>query len=448
MDVQNQILLYLVDDAAQKLRKKRNASQLVREFQTLRECVQRNEPADIGAWHGVFQHCHVLYGQLGGTLTADHWQSPAFDASYANEVGDEQGKILANINDYKRDQHPVGIAYEKAYVREYIPRLFGAPTAFATTSGMAALTVAALVVRQRLPDTYRIAVGRHSYFENQELLHMMFPDDRITIFDEASPAALADIAPHAIFFDLLANDPSMTVADVSRIYAFAGKLRHHVDMVIDTTCVSMEHFRMPAHAYLARNVSLMAYESLNKFHQFGLDRTTGGILWAHGIPADTIYRVRDHAGVNISEAAAATMPSPNKKVHAGYLQRLATNAAEIARAISSLPHVRASYPGLASHAGFRTAKRIGYTGAFVAIEFPGASYRTYRAVMQSVVREAKKSHVPLLAGSTFGTPVTRVYTWSPRSPFENIFLRISPGLESPEEMVRVIDVLTRVLASV
>ena len=416
MDVQNQILLYLIDDALVKLRKKRSASHLMKDFELLRESVQRNHSNDIEKWHGLFQQCHELYGELGGVLTADHWQSPAFDEVGVNEVGDEQGKIIANVNDYKRDQHPTGITYEKAYANEYVVRSFIAtPTAYATTSGMAALLVASLIVRHRLPDQYRIAVGAHSYFENQELLHMMFPPSALIPFDEQNPEGLKTIRPNAIFLDTLANDPDMTAAHMPEIFSIARNLGHHVDVVVDATCTSAANVQVPK---ILGSISVMVFESLNKFHQFGLDRTTGGILWAVGILNDTIYRTRDHAGVNISEMAAAIMPTPNRKMHALYLGRLQKNAKRIEETLKHVPTIRVTYSG----------------GPFVSVEFPARTWKLYQKAIHSMLIDAKKKHVPIVAGSTFGTPITRIYTWSPRSPFEKSFLRIAPGLESPEQM--------------
>lgn len=444
MDVQNQILSYLIDDAIKKLRQKHRSTDA---FMSLKNALRQQEQKTTIEWHELFRQCHELYGLLGGILTADHWQSPSFDGSKISEVGDEQGKIIENLNDYKRDQHPVGLVYEQAYAMAFLQHSFvTTPTAFATTSGMAALTVAALVVRQRLPKQYRIAVGEHSYFENHELLRMIFPEDCIVPFDEQSPETLRKIQPHAIFFDLIANDPSMTVADISGIFSVAGLVGRHVDVVVDTTCASMAHFRIPIRMRLTGNVSILGFESLNKYHQFGLDRVTGGILWAYGVLDDTLYRVRDHAGVIIPEIAAAALPMPHRALHEKYLRRLEQNALCVARLLDLLQNIRVRYPGLSTHPGFRLAKRIGYSGSFVSIEFPGRSWQTYQKALQSILKEAKKRHVPMIAGSTFGTPVTRIYTWSPRSKFEKSFLRISPGLESSEEIAGVCDVLIHALA--
>jgi cystathionine beta-lyase/cystathionine gamma-synthase len=394
----------------------------------------------------LFATCHTLYGELGGVLTADHWQSPSFDGSEVEEAGDEQGNIVANVNDYKRDQHPVGLSYEMSFVNAYLQRSFRAsPTVYATSSGMAALTVSALIVRERLPDDYRIAVGEHSYFQNHELLHMMYPKERLHTFDEAHPEVLGKIKPHAIFVDLLANDPSMIVADLPGIYAASQRFGHHVDIVVDATCASLFHLRIP---FRLSNVSVIGFDSLNKFHQFGLDRVTGGIVWVSGILSETVYRVRDHSGLILSEASAATLPTPNAALLTLYMKRHERNALMVAKAISAIPSVHVHYAGLPSHPSHVYAKTIGFYGSFVAIELPGKTWKAYKRLKDLIVNEAKRQHVPLIAGSTFGTPVTRVYTWATQSTFSRQFLRISPGLENAQEMQQVCDIISTVLHSV
>ena len=450
----NSILSYLIDDAVRMLRSKeavmsKNSTLAdsipykIEAFTDLKNELKKNPCMSISQWHILFQTCHELYSFLGAIRTADHWQSPSFAGINVDEVGDEQRHIIANLNDYKRDQHPLGVTWEQAYANAYLTRSFvSTPKAFATTSGMAALTVAALVIRTRLPESYRIAIGVHSYFENKELLHMMFPGATIKEFEEDDPETLKAIQPNAIFFDILANDPTMTVAHVSGIFGVAGRMNHHVDVVVDTTCASAIHFRMPK---IMRNFSVIGFESLNKYHQFGLDRTTAGVCWAVGISEDTLYRVRDHAGVNIPEIAAASLPTPNRAMHAVYLRQLEMNALSIAQTLVRIPGIKVSYPGLVSHPGHALAKKAGHFGSFVAVEFLNKSWQQYRKAMQKILIEAKKGGVPIVAGSTFGTPVTRIYSWTPRSAYEKPFLRISAGLEAPSEITWVGEVLGRAL---
>lgn len=422
--IRNRILAYLIDDALKKLDHKQA---LYDAFLSLKKRRQANPPSTMSEWHSLYTQCHNLYGQLGGVLTSRRFQAPSFWESVIEEAGDEKGSITPNLNDYKRDYHRVGFRYERAY-----QHAFRAPHALATVSGMAALTVAALYVRQRDTEHFRIAVGEHSYFENKELLTMMFPQNRIVYFDEDKPEKLLEIRPEAIFVDSLANDPIMTRADVRGIIRAAGALRHHVDIIIDTTCASVARCKIPVYSRFFRNVSILCFESLNKFHQFGLDRVTGGIIWSPNVDWSKLYTIRDHAGVNIPEASAAAIPTPNRTLHQIYLSRLEENACLIAQSLSKIPSLTITWN----------------QGAFVSVSKKGASWQDYWKCMKRVMRVAKKHHVPIIAGSSFGMPVTRVYTWSPRSVYERPYFRLSPGLETRKEIASIIEIIINAVTGI
>lgn len=461
--VQEKILSYLISDASSKVtnklvsltRTESNQHDLFLSIETflenldaLKREIRDTQGWTVLRWHELFLRFRTLYSTMGALCTADHWQSPAFDMYGVDEAGDEKEKIIANFNDYKRDQHSVGALWEKTYAREYLTRSFvKTPTAFVTTSGMAALTAACLVVRKRLPLSYRIAVGEHSYFENKELFHMMFPKESIVFFDERHPEALRELRPHAVFVDVLANDPSVAVADMPKLWKALSAIKQHVDVVFDVTCISAVHWKMPVSVIHNARISVICFESLNKFHQYGMDRVTGGVMWSYGILDDALYTARDHAGVMMQESAVAQLPKPNKKVHRLYLARLQNNAMHIARTLASVHGgFTVHYPGLPKDAGYQAAKYGGYAGAFVSLEFTNKNRSMYKKTAAAILREATNRRVPVVAGTSFGLPVTRIYTWSPRSDFERPFLRIAPGLESSEQMKKVSDVLVYALA--
>lgn len=457
-DVRVGLLTYLTNDALSKLKTKKQilradsplkeeTEDVIRKFTELRKKIPAGQ-VSMETWHDVFRECHALYALLGGVLTGDHWQSPAHMASIIDEVGDEQGKITANFNDYKRDQHPVGLRWERAFAREYLTRSFTTvPTAFATSSGMAALTLTITFVAKHIPRTARIAVGMHSYFQNKELLTALFAPEQIVFFNESKPDGSIPADVHAIFFDTLANDPTMTVADTAKIFSIAKGLTHRVYVVADVTCTSSVKFRLPMLG-IGKNVSLLVWESLVKFHQFGLDRTHGGVVWAVNVSEFDLYYLRAHSGTIVSEWSAAVLPSPNARLFATYIERLERNAYAVAAELhSKLAADRFSvyYPGLSEHDGYAAAKKQGYAGAFVCITPLKKQLKNIQAPVKKIVKEAAVKRIALVGGSSFGLPVTRVYAVATNTKFVKPFLRIAPGLESPEELSSIIDVCVRVL---
>lgn len=449
--VQYGVLIYLIDDALGKLKRKQHslaenglgttdADRLLVALSTIRQEVRFLKDWDISAFHALFLRLRNVYAAVGAVLTADHWQSPSCAASVVHQSGDEKRQIKANFNDYKRDQHAIGTAWEAAYADAYLKRGFRkAPVAFATSSGMAALTVSALLVRQRLPPKSRIAIGERSYFENKELLEMMFGNDAVRYFDEREPEELLTYMPHAVFVDSVANDPSANALDLT---VLAGVLRNTgkpADMVVDFSCSAVSGYTIPR---LLAGAMFVGFESLNKFHQFGMDRTTGGVVWASGISWDTVYKTRDHAGVNIAEYSASVLPMPDTSVLSLYLSRIRENADIVASGLSEMLSQRfaVSYPS-----GKRNKNN---QGPFVSVSESSGDRKVYGKLVREVLRYADRSGIPLVAGTSFGMPVTRIYTWSPRSRFEKPFFRISPGLETESEIRNVLQSLTEAFRSV
>jgi len=431
--IQQDILLYLIHDAQKKLSKKRRPSvseSLGVAFADLEHHVRRGTIMSTHSFHTFYIRCHELYGLLGGAITEDHWQSPSYASSVETEAGDESRSIIANVNDYKRDVHPIGIVLEQSYAAAYPKRqLLLPPLCLATVSGMAALSVALVYAASKRQQPVRIAVGEHSYFENKELVRMLFGSGSIVWFDERNPEVLLRERPDIILFDAVSNDPALTVADVSAMYGTAARMDGVPYVVVDASAAMVSE--LPLHPLVGLRFRLMVFESLNKYHQFGLDRVTGGILTLYGIPHDDVYTVRDHLGVNMPEQSAASIPTPSKSLMKRYMNRLRINTRIVTERLQGLRGVSVNMP----------VQHGNPMGTFVSVQIPSKSSATYRKIIRASIRYAQERTVPLLAGTTFGTPITRIYTWSTRSEFERPYLRISPGLETQEAIDQVADVI-------
>lgn len=436
-----ELLLYLIHDARKKLARKKNSTQYTNTadsfFAAMEQSIIRETQWSFPRVHEWYVRCHEAYGLLGGALTADHWQSPSFAESGVSEAGDEERVIKANVNDYKRDMHTFGRTLENNYATQFAKKqLFGAPVTLAASSGMAAITMALIAAKIQKGQDVTIAVGEHCYFENKELVHMLFKKERIMMFDERNPLILRTRAPGVLLIDAVANDPALTVPNIRAMYKELSTMPHPPMLVIDTSVCGIADVPIPGP--LTQPRSLMLVESLNKYHQFGLDRVTGGIITAYGIRYDDLYTIRDHAGLNISEQSAATIPTPDASLLKRYIHRLRQNAQLYKEALKKIDGI-----------SVKTADQNGKTiGSIVSVELGDKKSSTYRKIIQRAMSLARKNAVPLLAGTTFGTPVTRLYTWSTRSEFERPFLRISSGLEDTDAATRVATVLGEAIRSV
>ena len=112
------------------------------------------------------------------------------------------------------------------------------------------------------------------------------------------------------------------------------------------------------------------------------------------------------------------LPTPNRRLLLKRLKRLERNATKLATEIKG---VRVVYP------------TSGYRGGFLVIRLPKP-----KAAMKRILAAAKEQKVPLVAGSSFGLNITRIYVVAMKSAYSQPFLRLSAGTESWWEIERLL----------
>lgn len=370
---------------------------------------------------------------LGALITSTDWQSPSFAHAFHSQAGRETGKIYATINDYKRDQHWDAHRYEEKFRKEYIDALIKIPIHVdATSSGMAAFTTILIFLLCERKITGKIICGQSIYFENKSLLAHIFPDTLITV-DESDTRAVIDAIdthhPSAVILDSLTNSPQIQTPDCP------GILRHLIRhatgetyFIVDNTGLSF-NLQLISHMFAKRTpVRLILFESLNKYHQFGFDRVTGGIIISYGKNTEKIFDWRVHAGTNIPDAAAAALPTPNRKLLARRFARHTRNATFLATAMKQWitdhpdsPFLDISYPGVGSY--------------FTIIFTPAsATIPNFRRFVSLSLTVAKKYKVNLVSGTSFGLNDSRIYLTAIRSKPNTPFIRIAAGTEHMHAM--------------
>lgn len=375
---------------------------------------------------------HAIIALVGSFVTSSHWQSPAIDQSQVDQRGVIPGKILAHYNDYTRDQHLLGEAFEKRYRRQYVPVPFTIPVfTYATASGMAALTTAALFVMGETPNESPILMGTSSYFETKQLLLSMF-GKRIIPVDVTDTDAIREAVithrPSAIFVDTIGNEPMMRVANLpALITAMSMSPTEKTYVVADISASSMMHPLMHG-ARLPKGLMLIGVESQNKFLQLGFDRVTAGIVWGTGFPAMKLYDYRDHAGTIGADATIAALPTPNKTVAYRYISRLGRNANQLATLL------RANTKLIRKGISVRYPEGDSFGGAYLMLSWKQRPFRTFDGYIRTVMALAKKRNIAIVHGTSFGFHTTRLYTVAMHTLYEKPFLRIAPGTETEAQM--------------
>ncbi len=485
-------ILYLVSDAIQKIhifktKLKRFTSHLFPEtvnrlesesdiligmYTSINESIRqqmyrvKTEPT-VTTLHSAYEHIETAREQirthqlqLGALLTCTEWQSPSYAHTLKSQAGIAEGTIEATINDYKRDRHNEEIAYEKAFKRQYIDGLITFPVnVYATTSGMAAFStiLSYLVCEGKLKGT--VLIGSSIYFECKILLTQL-PNIELIEVDESDADTVLKLIdkhqPSVVVFDSIANMPSVAVVNLDRIVShLVTHSKKRTILVVDNTCRSIYFQPIPHILGKFGNVSLIVFESLNKYHQFGMDRVTGGIIWCYGGDTGKISNYRVHTGTNIPDIAAATLPTPNRKLLTKKLQRHGRNATYMAQAIhawiASHPTQAITtivYPQLPNHPSYSFTKTFSFSGSFITLKF-SEKYSTipsYKRFIRFVLTKAAKRNISLIAGTSFGLHTTRIYLTAIRSEPTTPFVRISVGTEHFSAMQSIVEILIQAIS--
>lgn len=401
-----------------------------------------------------------LQGITASVLASTDWQSPSYLHAVQSQAGRQTGKIKGTVNDYKRDQHLDAEAYENTFLREYVdvPLRFS-PNICACSSGMAAFTTIldALILGGKI--TGPVLMGASCYFENKGLLEKAFRGNIHTV-DEFDTNGIIEAAkrfqPSAIFLDTICNTDTLAMPDLATLIpALAKGVKKETYLVLDNSGLAVSCQPFPHLPALSHKLRLVVFESLNKYHQFGMDRITGGMVWADAMAQISLFGYRMHLGTNMPDASVLSMPEPNRELLAKRLQRFERNAMWLAtrldEVIKQSPHSLFShvvYPGLSSYDGYSwTSARSFHGGSMVLAPKPGRDRPSLSTrFIERVIALSREQGVDLVAGTSFGLNTTRLYlTALHATKITRPFLRISVGTETRMEMEAIADVITDVL---
>jgi len=370
------------------------------------------------------------YLERAANIVKDDWQSPSYLTSLTSQAGRREGRIIGNISDYTRDQHDLSLAYEKKYAKEYLPRIGILPIEpYVTSSGMAALTTILVMFHRAIGVDVTVLAGKHSYFQNLEILTKSFA--KVILFDENDESEWKELIerekPKVVFVDSLCNESSLTKPPVTQIAEQMSKvLKTQSYLVVDNSMMATKFEFKSALKYRSSRLGIIGFESLNKYHQFGLDRVTGGIVWGNSIRLSVMLnQARRHAGTIMPDISALMLPTPNIKIMRLYLDRIWENREILQKIIGE--------------------RCIGQA-AQVVIKFENKiSYEKIQKIIKKIIARAKKEKVQIVAGTSFGMPNTRIYLTARQSEFTEMFLRVSVGTEEIDQIEKIADIIKQVV---
>lgn len=399
----------------------------------------------------------MQYGILASLITVFDWQSPSYMHALKSLAGKETGAIVATFNDYKRDLHRDGLLYENAFTKEYIAKFLFAKKALLTSSGMSAFTTIITYLQMEHAIRKPIVIGKSIYFENKEIIKKLFPNDIIEVDESDTKSIIALVAkkqPSVIILDSLSNTIDVVVPNLPTLIEEINHVaKHNITMIVDNTCLGVS-IPMLQLFDKKKNITPIIFESMNKYHQFGMDRVTGGIIYTK-TQLRQLFLAREHLGTNIPDASVYALPWPNKKMLVRRLTRFNRNTKILAAHLAGLNkynHIIESivHPSMSTHPCFNWTEKMVFTGCFFVIKFR-KQYRkvaTYQRFAEHVITEAKRKNINITAGTSFGLNGTRVYVTALSDEYGVPFFRVALGTETMMELEILKEVFTHALEKI
>lgn len=405
----------------------------------------------------IYDLLRTQQGIFASVIVSLDFQSPSFLHSKYSQAGAQTGKIIGNINDYKRDVHLDAKWYEDAYKKEFIDARFKFNIyTYLANSGMAAFTtILNFLLGEKKIQGY-VLVGKSSYFQYKYLLQNILGSSFIEVDENNTyeiTSAIDRYKPSAIFLDSLCNSPDVAVCDIPEIIAHLIKhAKNHIYLIIDTTCTSLGFHPWNLVFGKSRKVHLITFESLNKYHQFGMDRVTAGIINVLGMELGKIYYYREDCGTIISDASVYALPIPNRKMLQRRLSRLERNALLLTSFFKdynlvSRPCIKnITFPRLENHPSFALS-HLSFWGSFFTLQFHQKyqNIRFYKKFVRLVIEEAKRNHADIVSGTSFGLNSTRIYHVISHVRAISPFIRISAGTQDRASIEKIKKVFEKVL---
>jgi cystathionine beta-lyase/cystathionine gamma-synthase len=371
---------------------------------------------------------------LAGALVATSWQSPSIRDAHCSQAGPAEGRVTAHRDDYARDRHAAGIAYERALAATRSP----GDAALLTSCGMSAVVVALAHLERAGALREGVLLGASTYHETRDLVRRAAPHAACVAEhpDATFVAAIERGRPACVVLDAVATEHGAAIPDVPGIARALARARPGAWLVVDTTGAPLAMTPLALPEAREGRLRVLAIESLTKHAQLGLDRVTAGAIYASQGEAASLDEVREHLGANLADASVHALPTPHRAVLARRLARHARNAAALAQRLAEAASADAAlaHPALAEHPGHG---RMPATWLTLRLGTPAHA----AGFLDAALAHARARGVALVEGASFGLDTTRIYAPSPGEGEASGFVRISAGIEHSEALERVVGVL-------
>ena len=369
---------------------------------------------------------------IAAVIDGERWLAGTLQAGRSAAV---HRSVVPHSSDYKRDRHHDAVAFEREYLRRHLPDPPCAAHAFMTACSMATVTTVLSGVREEGGLTGGLVVGHGVYHETKELLsapaavpwprstrRATWPSARLSTSTRRAPCSCdwvgserdAGAGPRP-------RDPAPR-CDGARRLAGGGQQWRLAASSTAGAC-----------AAAPREVcASSSSESLTKYAQLGLDRTTAGIITAAGDGVERLSEHRERLGTNVLDHSVHTLPWPDRQALS---RRLGPDRAQChptwpsAFTARAAPRCACRTPRCATTTP--TGARSRSVGGYLTIDLcpasaAGAEERFVRRAIAQAEAAASAARSP---APSFGLDVTRVYAPAGRAERRARLLRVAAGTE-------------------
>ncbi len=391
----------------------------------------------------------IAYRQRGTLLCASDWQSPIYSASIPVGINRLSEGIQEHVLDYKRDGHLDALVYEQHFLAEYANHLQSRSlTAYLANSGMGAFaTVLHWLAHELQLGTQALAL-QPMYFENIHLARAFFPN----LMQISAPSkddllsCLRQQQPSVVLCDAVTNCGDVIYHQFETVLNWARtEAKEQTAVIVDTTCLPTAFLRSGLLDKMPDHVCVFLVESLAKYHQFGMDAVTGGVVLMHaedGLQA-SFRKTRARLGTNIADGSVGSLPLPNRDRFTKRMRRHSRNTRMLSQGLEKLIAEQKSVIESISWLSEATPEAPWYHSSCLSLRLqkPFRSVARYQEFEKKVLELCRDRKHPIAFGTSFGFDVSRLYVTAPSTRFEDPFLRLSIGTETENEVKMFLDIL-------
>ena len=228
----------------------------------------------------------------------------------------------------------------------------------------------------------------------------------------------------------MGNSSGVPVPDLDAVIRRLGATGRDTWLVVDNSGASPLNQPLTRAPRRLGRLRIVVVESLTKYAQLGLDRTTAGIITAAGDGVERLSEHRERLGHQRARHSVHTLPWPDRRALGRRLRRIERNATLLAERLHSAcgPTARVSHPTLRHHHAY--GRPLPFRGGYLTIDLcPDSRAGTEERFVSRAIAHAEAAGVPLAAGTSFGLDVTRVYAPRAGSGGRGRLLRVAAGTE-------------------